>query len=263
MINYYIGTLNVPYFTINQTTGTSIVQSSVLGIFSLDVNLFPITFQVDAQDLGSPPQISKVNATMTIYFNNGDTALPARWLNPIYEELNFPTHLGEILRTLRQSAGFNGTILSQLSSQTSFILTVNRPFVNTYIPFSDLPMSRNGHIFSSAIVVTSGLHAEIPNLSLLYIRVLVNPPLIGSTTISLIDEDDRRVDPRNNFVQYLLNTELSDAEASGTISTNATFDRESNTTSYRILVRADDIFPTWNSAAGQPNTQDSLNSRSK
>ncbi|CAF4269790.1 unnamed protein product, partial [Rotaria sordida] len=37
----------------------------------------------------------------------------------------------------------------------------------------------------------SGLHAEIRSVYLIYIRVLVNPPLIGSTTITLIDQNDQ------------------------------------------------------------------------
>ncbi len=42
--------------------------------------------------------------------------------------------------------------------------------------------------------------------------------------------------------------------ANGTISTNATFDRESNKTLYRIFITAYDGAPAWNSAS--PNTQD-------
>jgi hypothetical protein len=227
-------------------------------------------------------ETSDVNATVTIYFNNGDTAPPARWLDPIYEELHFPILEKYYERhgnrpIFNDSAGFNCTILYQLTSQTSSIVTVSSPLPITYIVFSDVPVTRNGNIFSSDIVLTTSLHAEIQNLYLvLYIRVLVYPPLIGSTTISIIDENDQIptfdirpivlsvVDPRNNFVQYTLNTVLSDVEAiesfqvapNGMISTNATFDRESNKTSYRIFLRADDNSPTWNSAAGQRNTQD-------
>ena len=58
-------------------------------------------------------------------------------------------------------------------------------------------------------------------------------------------------------------TVLSDPQAignffvalSGTISTNATFDRESNKTFYRIFITAFDGAPAWNSAS-EPNTQD-------
>lgn len=128
---------------------------------------------------------------------------------------------------------------------------------------------------------------------MIYIRVLVNPPLIGSTTITLIDQNDqtptfdirsivlsvvenengsrtiaqiqafdRDVDYPNNYVRYRLNTNLSDIEAignffvepSGTIWTNSTFDRESNKTLYRIFITAFDGAPAWNSPS--PNTQD-------
>jgi hypothetical protein len=159
MINYYIGTVNVPYFTINQTTGTIILRNTVPGVYSLDINQFPITFQVYAQDRGSPSRTSEANATVTIYYNNGNDPPPARWLDPIYEELNFPI-IEKYYETygnrpiFNTSYGFNGTILYQLTSQTSSIMTVSSPFPNTYIPFSDVPVSRNGYIFSSGIVVT-------------------------------------------------------------------------------------------------------------
>ena len=141
----------------------------------------------------------------------------------------------------------------------------------------------------------SGLHAEIQNVYLIYIRVLVNPPLIGAATISIIDQNDqiptfdirsitlsvvenesgnrvvaqlqafdRDVDYPNNYVQYRLNSNLSDIEAigkffvasDGTIYTNATFDRESNKTLYRIFITAYDGAPAWNSRTGEPNIQD-------
>jgi hypothetical protein len=158
MINYYIGTINVPYFTINQTTGTIILRPGV-AITDLQVSQFPITFQVYAQDLGTPPQISQTNATVTIYYNNGNEAAPARWLDPMYEQLNFPIleKYYEIYGSqpvFNNSFGFNGTILYTLTSQTSSIMTVSSPFPNTYPQFSDAPVSRNGNIFSSGIVVT-------------------------------------------------------------------------------------------------------------
>jgi hypothetical protein len=130
---------------------------------------------------------------------------------------------------------------------------------------------------------------------LIYIRILVDPPLIGSTTITLIDQNDqiptfdirsitlsvvenesgtrviaqiqafdRDLTYPNNYVQYRLNTNLSDIEAlgnffiasNGTVWTNATFDRESNKTFYRLFITAYDGAPAWNSSTGQPNTQD-------
>ena len=44
--------------------------------------------------------------------------------------------------------------------------------------------------------------------------------------------------------------------ANGTISTNATFDRESNKTLYRLFITAYDGAPAWNAIADEPNTQD-------
>ena len=122
MINYYIGTINVPYFTINQTTGTIILRNNVPGVYSLDINQFPITFQVYAQDRGSPPRISETNAMVTIYYNKGNNPPPARWLDPRYEELNFPIleKYYEIYSTLpifNNSFGFNGSIIYQINHQ--------------------------------------------------------------------------------------------------------------------------------------------------
>lgn len=300
VINYFIGTIGVPYFTINQTTGTILLQSGV-AIADLVVTRFPITFQVYAQDQGSPRRISAANATVTIYYNNGNAQQPARWLDSRYEELNFPI-IEKYYENFRNrpifndSFGFNGTILYTITSETSSsILTVNSPFPDTMIPFSDLPSTRIGNVFASGIIVTSGLHAEIQSSYLLYIRVLVRPPLIGSATISIIDQNDqiptfdirsitlsvvenesgtrviaqiqafdRDVDFPNNFVQYRLNGNLTDPEAignffvalNGTVYTNATFDRESNKTLYRLFITAFDGAPAWDSTTGQPNTQD-------
>ena len=158
VINYYIGTLSVLYFAINQTTGTIILQTGV-GMTGLDVTQFPITFQVYARDLGSPPRISEANATVTIYYNNGVDAAPARWADPRYEELNFPIieKYYEIYGNrpiFNDTYGFNGTISYILASTTSSILTVSSPFPNTYIPFSDVPITRIGNVVSSGIVVT-------------------------------------------------------------------------------------------------------------
>jgi hypothetical protein len=159
MISYYIGTVNVPYFTINQTTGTIILRSNVPGIYSLDVNQFPITFQVYAQDHGIPPRMSTTNATVTIYYNNGNEPPPARWLDPRYEELNFPI-IEKYYETygnrpiFNDSYGFNGTIFYQLTSQTSSIMAVSSPFPNTYVRFINVPVSQNGNIFRSGITVT-------------------------------------------------------------------------------------------------------------
>jgi hypothetical protein len=44
--------------------------------------------------------------------------------------------------------------------------------------------------------------------------------------------------------------------SNGTVWTNATFDRESNNTLYRLFITAYDGAPAWNSKTGEPNTQD-------
>jgi hypothetical protein len=157
MINYYIGTISVPYFTINQTTGTIIFRPGVT-IADLQVSQFPITFQIYAQDLGSPPRISQTNATVTIYYNNGNDSLPARWLDPRYEELNFPIieKYYEIYGNrpiFNDTYGFNGSIIYQLTSQTAAtLMSVNSPFPNTDIPFNAASISNNGNIYTSGIV---------------------------------------------------------------------------------------------------------------
>lgn len=159
VVNYYIGSIGVQYFAINQTTGTIILRSNIGGVYNLDVNQFPITFQVYAQDRGSPPRTSEKNATIIIYYNNGNDPPPARWSDPIYEELNFPI-IEKFYETFpntpifNTSYGFNGTIFYQLTSPTTSMMTVRSPFPNTIIPFSDLSVSRNGNIVSSGIVVT-------------------------------------------------------------------------------------------------------------
>jgi hypothetical protein len=147
MINYFIGTINVAHFTINQTIGTLILRPGVT-IRDLQVNQFPITFKVFAQDLGSPRQTSQANATVIIYYDNGNDAAPARWLDLRYEELNFPIleKYYEMYRSqpiFNNSSGFNGTILYTLTFQISSTMTVSSPFSNTCIPFSDVLISIN------------------------------------------------------------------------------------------------------------------------
>jgi hypothetical protein len=159
MINYFISTVNVPYFTIEQSTGTIVLRNTVPGLFSLDIRQFPITFRVYAQDRGSPPRVSTTNATVTIYYNDGNTPPPARWSNSLYEELNFSIRekyyeTNRNRPVFNDSIGFDGRIIYQLMSQTSSIMTVSSPFPNMLIPFSDVPVTREGNVFTSGIVVT-------------------------------------------------------------------------------------------------------------
>jgi hypothetical protein len=158
MIDYYMST-NVSYFTINQTTGTIMLRSSIPGIASLNVSHFPITFEVYAQDRGTPPRISERNATVTIYYNANGESPQATWLYPHYEELNimiterfyeqFPDE-----PIFDNSTGFNGSIYYSLTSQTS-IMTVCSAFLdNKTIPFRDVPVIKEGERFQSGITVT-------------------------------------------------------------------------------------------------------------
>ncbi|CAF3111050.1 unnamed protein product [Rotaria sp. Silwood2] len=299
MINYYIGTASVPYFSINRTTGTITLRNNVFGLAYLNATRFPITFYVYAQDCGTPRLISKNNATVTIYFNDGDDPPAARWLDTHYEELNISI-TEKFYENYRNQPifdndyGFNGSIMYELTSQTSSIMTVSSSCLdNTNIPFRDMPVVRDGRIFRSGITVTSGLHAEIQNIYLLYIRVLVNPPLINSITIRLKDENDqiptfdirsiiisviekergnrtiaqiqafdRDIDYQNSYVQYRFNERLSDNESmenfhieyDGTIWTNTIFGEETNRTFYRLFITAYNDAPAWNSTL--QNSQD-------
>ncbi|CAM4780128.1 unnamed protein product [Rotaria magnacalcarata] len=299
MINYYIGTPNLPYFSINRTSGTITFLSNVYSLANLNISRFPITFYVYAQDRGTPPLLSKNNATVTIHLDDSYEPSTARWLDARYEELSisitekfYEDYTNQPIFDFDH--GFNGSIMYELSSETPSIMTVSSPFSdNTNIPFRDTPLIRNGRIFSSGITVASGLHAEIQNVYLLHIRVLVNPPLIGAITITIKDENDqiptfdirsivlsvieqehgnrtiaqiqafdRDFDYHNSYVQYRLNQQLSDSEAigkfhvesDGTIWTNTIFGKETSRTWYRLFITAYNDVPAWNSVI--QNSQD-------
>lgn len=130
----------------------------------------------------------------------------------------------------------------------------------------------------------SGLHAEIQKIYFLYIRVLVNPPLIGRVTITLKDENDqiptfdlrsiilsvmeneegnrtiaqiqafdRDIDDENNHISYSLNTDLTDTTAGqnfhvendGRIWTDTKFSEQQ--TPYRLFITAYNDKLAWNS----------------
>ena len=158
MMNYYIGTVNVPYFTINQTTGAILYRTGV-SYSTLNSALFPIQFTVFAQDLGRPTQISPVNATVTVYFNNSNTVLPATWLNPASGELNLVISEGFYRMNSRRplfsnSSGFNGSIIYQLTMQSASLLVVSNPFPSASIPFHETTLTVNNMIYTSGIDVT-------------------------------------------------------------------------------------------------------------
>jgi len=159
MINYYIGTPDVPYFAINRTTGRIILRSDT-NLASLNSSRFPIKFQVYAQDRGVPPLLSKNNATVTIDYSDGNDPSPARWLDSSYEDLNIriSEKFYEAYRNepIREKNGFNGSIFYELTSQTSSIMTISSPFFyNTDLPFRDIRIERIGTmIFKSGIALT-------------------------------------------------------------------------------------------------------------
>lgn len=158
MVNYYIGTVNVPYFTINQTTGAIVYRTGV-SFSTLNSTLFPIQFTVFAQDRGSPPKISPINATITVYFNNSNAVLPATWLNPSSGELNLVIS-EEFYRmysgrpVFSTNSGFNGSIIYQLTMQSASLLVVSNPFPSASIPFHETALTANNMIYTSGIDVT-------------------------------------------------------------------------------------------------------------
>ena len=117
-------------------------------------------------------------------------------------------------------------------------------------------------MIGSATITLIDQNDQIPTFDIRSIVLSVVENESGNRVIAQIQAFDRDVDPPNNFVQYRLNANLSDADAignffvasNGTIWTDKTFDRESNKTLYRIFITAFDGAPAWNSAS--PNTQD-------
>lgn len=162
MIDYYIEPLNVPYFAINRTTGVITLSSNIVGIASLNISRFPITFHVYARDHGTPSLLSQNNATVTIYYKNSDELPPASWLNTSYEDLDLSISIREKFYENRTNqpisdldAGFDGSIFYKLSSNTSSIMTVYSPFCdNMYLPFRDRPVIKQGDVFRGSIGIT-------------------------------------------------------------------------------------------------------------
>lgn len=160
VINYFIGTADVPYFSINLITGAITFASNIHGLASLNISRFPITFSVYARDLGTPSLFSKNTATVTIYFDSSDKLPEARWLDTRYEELNilisekfYETYPNKPIFDTSQD--FNGSIMYELTSETSSVMTVTNVFSNDkYMPFRTIPVVRDGRIFTSGIIVT-------------------------------------------------------------------------------------------------------------
>ena len=118
MINYYIGMINICYFTSIKPRKRSFCRArswvSTVWTSLSSPSPFNSMDKIQAHHL----ETSDANATVMIYSDNGDTAPSALWLDPIDEELNFP-----ILEKYDERHGnrsiFSGTILYQLTSQTS------------------------------------------------------------------------------------------------------------------------------------------------
>jgi hypothetical protein len=160
-INYYIGTRNVPYFSIERETGKIIFRSDISNpSTNLNSSYFPITFQIYAQDRGKPPQFSKNNATVTIYYSNSINPIPASWLDPSYEELNISIRekfyeLYPNQPIFDNNTKFTGSIFYQLTSHIPSIMTISSPFFsNADLPFRNTPVERYGNICKSDIIVT-------------------------------------------------------------------------------------------------------------
>ncbi|CAF2072701.1 unnamed protein product [Rotaria magnacalcarata] len=245
-VDYYIGTLNVPYFTINQTTGAIIYRAGVT-FSNLNTTLFPVQFTVFAQDRGIPPRISPVNATITLYLDTSNVIHPAVWLNPTSGELNIVISeeffaMYPMRPVFDNNRNFNGSIIYQLNLQSPSLMIVSNPFPSTSMPFSAITPTTNNNIFTSGISVTSSLDAEVQDSYLLQLFINTNPSLSGWTKITLSDENnkiptfsfstldmnilgdqvglraiaqipafDRDLTYPNNFVQYSINQTLNGA----------------------------------------------------
>ncbi|CAF4544432.1 unnamed protein product [Rotaria socialis] len=246
IVDYYIGTLNVPYFTINKTTGAIIYQAGVT-FSNLNSTLFPVQFTVFAQDRGIPPRISPANATITLYLDTSNAIYPAVWLNPTSGELNIGISeeffaMYPMRPVFDNNRNFNGSIIYQLNLQSPSLMIVSNLFPGTNTPFSAITPTTNNNIFTSGISVTSTLDAEIQDSYLLQLFINTNPSLSGWTKITLSDENnkiptfsfstldmnilgdqvglraiaqipafDRDLTSPNNFVQYSINQALNGA----------------------------------------------------
>lgn len=159
LINYYIGTIDVPYFSINRTTGTIILRDDISSLSSLNTSRFPIRFQVYAQDRGVSPLFSSNNATVTINYSENDEVQAATWLDPSYEDLNvlITEKFYELYphQPIHEESGFNGSIFYSLTSNISSLMTVSSPFIlNGELPFRDTRVTRIDRVCKSGITVT-------------------------------------------------------------------------------------------------------------
>ena len=158
-INYYLGSVNIPYFHVERETGIIILEEDPADFNSSVISRFPVHFHVYAQDRGASPLLSIDNATVTIYYSNSSDLDMARWTGPNYDEfhLNISEKFYELYpnRAIFQENIFNGTISYELKSSISSILAVNSPFSRSVqLPFRDASTVRNGSQLTSGILVT-------------------------------------------------------------------------------------------------------------
>ena len=155
MIDYFIPTISIPYFIINQTTG---MIQRIQEITNFDLTLFPIRFQVFAQDRGIPPLRSVETVDVTIYYDYSTSPPVAQWIGQSYEniqmsisekffELNFTKSITQ------SSSSFNGSYFYRLASNITLEMILKNPF-NESIPFRTGLLSSNNHLYSSGIYVT-------------------------------------------------------------------------------------------------------------
>ncbi len=158
-INYYIGTRDVPYFSIERETGIIMLRDDTANIASLNISRFPIKFEVYAQDLGRPPRSSANNATVTIYYSNNGGPVPARWLDNSDKELhiNISEKFYELYpnQPISQNGVYNGSIYYESTSNIHSPVIVKSPFsYYTDLPFSATYPIQNGIQFRSDIIIT-------------------------------------------------------------------------------------------------------------
>jgi hypothetical protein len=156
LINYFIPTISVPYFIINQSTGMIQIRDDIQ-ISSLNISRFPIRFQVFAQDLGTPRLRSNETVDVTIYFDSSTNPPAAQWIGQDYANIQmtisekfFETNLNKLIT--QSNSNFNGSYFYQLSSGITQTMSIKSPF-GEYIPFRHDILSINNNIYSSGIYV--------------------------------------------------------------------------------------------------------------
>jgi hypothetical protein len=157
VINYFIPTISVPYFIINQTTGMIQIRDNVQ-ISDFNITLFPIRFQVFAQDRGIPSLRSTETVSVTIYFDNNINPPLAEWIGQGYENIQmfisekfYEINSNKLI--IQSSCNlFNGSYFYLFSSTITSQMIIKSPFTES-IPFRSDLLSSNNNIYSSGIYV--------------------------------------------------------------------------------------------------------------